>query len=175
LIAVKQLHFAAKDEQLRAQLGNDIAINALKEGTLPFPDGAIVASINRTRVVSDDNDEVLDIPFPGTQLFVIGSRLNVQFMVKDSKKYAATGRWGFADFTDGKPGDTALHETCFPCHIPAKESRLRLHRVPTLMKYVSAQEISIRLISHSIPRLVTPSIENVTSEPRQVRTPVFAN
>lgn len=25
-------------------------------------------------------------------------------MVKDSKKYAATGGWGFADFTDGKPG-----------------------------------------------------------------------
>jgi hypothetical protein len=40
LIAVKQLHFAGKGEQLRAQLGNDIAIKAFKEGTLPFPDGA---------------------------------------------------------------------------------------------------------------------------------------
>jgi hypothetical protein len=42
-------------------------------------------------------------------------------MVKDSKKYAATGGWGFADFKDGKPGDKALHETCFPCHTPAKD------------------------------------------------------
>jgi hypothetical protein len=25
------------------------------------------------------------------------------------------------DFKDGKPGDKALHATCFPCHIPAKE------------------------------------------------------
>jgi hypothetical protein len=53
--------------------------------------------------------------------FVVGSPVNVQFMVKDSKKYAATGGWGFADFKDGKPGDKALHQTCFPCHTPAKD------------------------------------------------------
>jgi hypothetical protein len=121
LIAVKQLHFASKGEQLRAQLGNDIAIKAFKEGTLPFPDGAIVAAIHWTRVPSEDNNKVLDGPFSGTQSFVIGSRVNVQFMVKDSKKYAATGGWGFADFTDGEPGNQTLHETCFPCHGPAKD------------------------------------------------------
>ncbi|MGC1294044.1 MAG: cytochrome P460 family protein [Alloacidobacterium sp.] len=121
LIAVKQLLFAGKGEQLRAQLGNDIAIKAFKEGTLPFPDGAIIAAVHWTRVPSEDNNKVLDVPFPGTQSFVIGSRVNVQFMVKDSKKYAATGGWGFADFKDGKPGDRALHETCFPCHVPAKD------------------------------------------------------
>jgi Cytochrome P460 len=121
LIAVDQLLFAGKGEQLRAQLGNDIAIKAFKEGTLPFPDGAIIAAIHWTRVASEENNKVLDGPFPGTQSFVIGSRVNVQFMVKDSKKYAATGGWGFADFTDGKPGNQALHETCFPCHGPAKD------------------------------------------------------
>jgi Cytochrome P460 len=42
-------------------------------------------------------------------------------MVKDSKKYAASGGWGFADLTNGKPGDLALHEKCFPCHAPAKD------------------------------------------------------
>jgi hypothetical protein len=72
-------------------------------------------------VASEDNDKVLDIPFPGTHSFVSGPRVNVQFMVKDSKKYAATGGWGFADFKDGRPGDEALHKTCFPCHIPAKD------------------------------------------------------
>jgi len=35
-------------------------------------------------------------------------------------KYAATGRWGFGDFKDGKPSDEALHKACFPCHEPAK-------------------------------------------------------
>jgi hypothetical protein len=121
LIAVKQLHFAGMGEQLRAQVGNDIAIKAFKEGTLPFPDGAVIAAIHWTQVSSEDNNKVLDGPFPGTKSYVIGSRVNVQFMVKDSKKYAATGGWGFADFTDGKPGDKALHETCFPCHIPTKD------------------------------------------------------
>jgi len=121
LIAVNQLHFAGKGEQLRAQLGNDIAIKAFKEGTLPFPDGAIIAAVHWTRIESEDNNKVLDVPFPGTESYVIGSLVNVQFMVKDSKKYAATGGWGFADFKDGKPGDKALHETCFPCHLPAKD------------------------------------------------------
>ena len=121
LIAVDHLLVADKVDQLRAQLGNDIAIKAFKEGKVPFPDGSIIAAIHWTRVPSEDNNKVLAGPFPGALSFVVGSPVNVQFMVKDSKKYAATGGWGFADFKDGKPGDKALHETCFPCHIPAKD------------------------------------------------------
>jgi hypothetical protein len=34
--------------------------------------------------------------------------------------YGVKGGWGFAQFTDGKPDDEALHKTCFPCHQPAK-------------------------------------------------------
>jgi hypothetical protein len=121
LIAVDQLLAADKVDQLRAQLGNDIAIKAFKEGKVPFPDGSIIAAIHWTRVPSEDNNKVLAGPFPGALSFVVGSPVNVQFMVKDSKKYAATGGWGFADFKDGKPGDKALHETCFACHTPAKD------------------------------------------------------
>jgi hypothetical protein len=40
----------------------------------------------------------------------------IQFMVKDSRKYASTGGWGFAQFNDGKPADEAVHNTCLPCH-----------------------------------------------------------
>jgi len=53
-------------------------------------------------------------------------------MVKDSKKYAASGGWGYADFTNGKPGDEALHKTCFPCHLPAKDhDYVFTHYAPT--------------------------------------------
>ena len=45
-----------------------------------------------------------------------GAATTVQFMVKDSKKYAATGGWGFGRFINGKPVDQAQHETCFACH-----------------------------------------------------------
>ena len=121
VIAVDNLLVPGKADQVRAQLGNDIAIKAFKEGTLPFPDGSIIAAIHWNRVLSEFNDKVLDGPFPGAQSFVVSSRRNVQFMVKDSKKYAGTGGWGFADFTGEKPGDKALHETCFPCHVPVKD------------------------------------------------------
>ncbi|MGA2421690.1 MAG: cytochrome P460 family protein [Candidatus Acidiferrum sp.] len=121
LIAVNQLLVPGKTEQLRAQFGNDIAIKAFKDGTRPFPDGSIIAAIHWHRVESQDNEKVLSGEFPGAQSFLVGSRVNIQLMVKDSIKYATTGGWGFADFTDGKPGSEALHETCFPCHEPAKD------------------------------------------------------
>lgn len=109
-------------KQLRAQLGNDIAIKAFREGTRPFPDGTIIAAVHWNEASSEDNNKVLAVGFPGAglQSSVTGQFVNVQFMVKDSKKYAATGGWGFADFKDGKPGNEALHKTCFPCHEPAK-------------------------------------------------------
>ena len=121
MIATAQLVVPGKFDQLRAQLGNDIAYKAFKEGTLPFPDGAIIAALHWNRVSSEDNNKVLAGMFPGAQSFVVGSPVNVQFMVKDSKKYAATGGWGFADFKGGKAGDRALHEACFTCHVPAKD------------------------------------------------------
>jgi Cytochrome P460 len=119
LIAVDQL-LTDRVDQLRAQLGNEIAIKAFKEGKIPFPDGTIIVALHWNRVASDDNNKVLVGPFPGAQSFVVGPAVNIQLMVKDSKKYAATGGWGFGDFKDGKPGDETLHKTCFACHEPAK-------------------------------------------------------
>jgi len=103
---------------LRAVLGNDVAIKAYRQGKLPFPDGAIIARLAWGYVSSEENNKV----FGRAQSFVAGSPTNVQFMVKDSKKYAATGGWGFAQIKDGKPADEALLKTCFPCHVPM-ESR----------------------------------------------------
>ena len=41
-------------------------------------------------------------------------------MVRDSRKYAATGGWGFAEFDDGKPANEAMHNACFGCHATVK-------------------------------------------------------
>jgi hypothetical protein len=121
LIAVTRLE-GAKLKQVRAQFGNDIAIKAFRAGKLPFPDGAIIAAQHWQEVSSDENNKVIAAGFPeaGLQSFVAGSPVNVQIMVKDSKKYTATGGWGFADFTNGTAGSEALHQTCFPCHQPAQ-------------------------------------------------------
>jgi hypothetical protein len=100
----------------RAILGNDLAIKTYREGKLPFPDGTIIVRLAWSYVASEENDKV----FRRDQSFVVGPPINVQLMVKDSRKYATTGGWGFAQFTDGKPADEAVHNTCFLCHEPAK-------------------------------------------------------
>jgi hypothetical protein len=114
LISVGRL--AGSNRDLRAKLGNDIAIRAYRERTLPFPDGAIIARLAWHETTSEQNNKALG----DGDSFVTGSATNLEFMVKDSKKYAATGGWGFAQFTDGKPDSEALHKTCFSCHEPAK-------------------------------------------------------
>jgi len=121
-------------KQLRAELGNDLAIKAYRDGTLPFPDGAIIAALHWNEGSSDADNKVLAEGFPGAGLesTFAGSAVNAQFMVKDSKKYTASGGWGFADFTKGKPGSEALHATCFPCHQPAKDhDYVFTHYAPT--------------------------------------------
>src|SRR5215510_10225351 len=96
-----------------AVLGNDIAIKAYREAKLPLPEGAIIASLHYSHVSSEENNKV----FGRSQSFVPGPLTNVQFMVKDSRKYAATAGWGYGHFNnDGTPADEARLKTCFPCH-----------------------------------------------------------
>jgi hypothetical protein len=109
-------HEAGNLNDLRAVLGNDIAVKAYRENRLPFPDGAIIARLAWKYLSSEENNKV----FGQEQSFVAGDATNVQFMVKDSKKYAATGGWGFAQFNDGKPVDAAGLSGCFACHVPVK-------------------------------------------------------
>jgi hypothetical protein len=92
--------------ELRAVLGNAMAIKAYQDGALPFPDGTVLAKLAWKQVQSREF-EPASVP---------GAATTVQIMVKDSKKYAATGGWGFGRFIDSKPVDAAQHQTCFACH-----------------------------------------------------------
>jgi hypothetical protein len=112
---VSVAHEAGDLNDIRAVLGNDIAIKAYREGTLPFPEGAVVGRIAWSYVPSEENNKI----FGREQSFVAGSPTDtyLQFMVKDAKKYAATGGWGYSSFDkDGKPTDEAVMQKCFPCH-----------------------------------------------------------
>ena len=117
---VSVAHEEGSNNDLRAVLGNDVAIKAYREGRLPFPDGAIIARLAWSYVSSEQNNKV----FGRAQSFVAGPPINIQFMVKDSVKYATTGGWGFAQFKDGKPADETILKTCFPCHEPFKAGDL---------------------------------------------------
>ncbi|MGZ8431942.1 MAG: cytochrome P460 family protein [Candidatus Deferrimicrobiaceae bacterium] len=94
-------------DEIRVILGNDIAMKAYRAGTLPFPDGAILAKLAWKRVKSAEFAET----------FVPGEPQRIEFMVKNAKKYASTGGWGFGRFVNGKPADENQHATCFPCHL----------------------------------------------------------
>jgi Cytochrome P460 len=109
-------HEAGNNNDLRAVLGNDIAIKAYRAHEPSFPDGAIIARLAWTYVPSDENNKV----FGREQSFVAGPPVNVQFMVKDSKRYAATAGWGFAQFKEGVPVADAALAPCFACHVPVK-------------------------------------------------------
>ncbi|GGF67929.1 hypothetical protein GCM10007301_29550 [Azorhizobium oxalatiphilum] len=97
---------AAPLNELRAVLGNQIAVDAYRAGTQPFPDGTVLVKLAWKQTPSTEFA-------PAT---VPGAATTVQVMVKDQKKYAATGGWGFGRFIDGKPVDAAQHETCWTCH-----------------------------------------------------------
>ena len=117
---VSSAHEAGDLNSLGAVLGNDIAMKAFREGKLPYPDGSMIAALHYRHVASDENNKI----FGKVQSFVPGTPTNIQFMVKDSAKYAATGGWGFGHFQDGKPADAAFMQPCFPCHEKAKATDL---------------------------------------------------
>jgi hypothetical protein len=115
---------------VRAKLGNDVAIQAYRKRTIPFPDGAIIARLAWKQVTSELNNNAFRQDPAGEGLsqdalqkmlaksFVAGPATNVQFIVKDSKRYASTGGWGFAQFTNGKP-DRIDQRKCMACHAAA--------------------------------------------------------
>lgn len=99
--------------ELRAVLANASAMQAYEKGVLPFPDGTVLVKLAWRREASREFEPAA----------VPGAPTTVQVMIKDSKRYAATGGWGFGRFVNGKPADEAQHRTCFACH----EARVKAH------------------------------------------------
>ncbi len=111
LIAVAREEGSLDD--IRAVLGNDIAAAAAREERLPYPDGTVFARLAWSYHPLEESAEA----FGRHQSFVSGHPRNgVQFMVKDSRRYAATDGWGYGHFDDGGPAGEAVHATCHACH-----------------------------------------------------------
>jgi hypothetical protein len=121
---------------IRAKLGNAIAMQDFRNKTIPYRNGAIIVRIAWKQVMDPETNagmrleaqqKGLDAAATAkllSQSVVAGPPTNVQLMVKDSQRYAATGGWGFAQFTDGKrdavvtsPRDS---RSCIACHAPAR-------------------------------------------------------
>jgi hypothetical protein len=105
------------NKTLRMILGNDIAVNAARRGqTNPWPEGSVLAKLVWK--------EATHAAWPTA--IVPDAFVHAEFMVKDSKKYAATGGWGFARWlgTEQKPygKDANFVQECFACHTPVKSN-----------------------------------------------------
>ncbi len=88
-------------DKLATILGNPAMIEAYKAGIpgngKPFPDGARMAKIHW--VAKKDEEQ------PGEPV-VPGALHDVDFMVKDSQKFADSGGWGYAQFDYDPASDT---------------------------------------------------------------------
>jgi hypothetical protein len=89
---------------------NKKALDAMKKGKA-YPNGSVI--VFDLLEANPDNNAIVE-----------GSRKVVGVMQKDSKKFAATGGWGF----EGFKGDTKERvvkdpkKDCFDCHAPQKDS-----------------------------------------------------
>jgi hypothetical protein len=90
---------------------NPIGLDRLKRGgSAPYPDGAMF--------VDDVREFSLD-----DGAYHQGGRKFLTVMVKDSKKYASTGGWGFQAWPGGDPTKPIVDDStkqCFGCHVPEK-------------------------------------------------------
>jgi hypothetical protein len=88
-------------DKLAVILGNAAMVDAYKAGIpgngQPFPDGAKMAKVHW---VAKKNEAE-----PG-QPVVPGGQHDVDFMVKDSKRFADSGGWGYAEFEYDAAADT---------------------------------------------------------------------
>ena len=88
-------------EHLAAIVGNPVMIDAYRAGIpdngKPFPDGAKMAKIHWNQKKNE--------AAPG-QPIVPGPLHDVDFMVKDSKRFADSGGWGYAAFNYDAASDT---------------------------------------------------------------------
>ena len=118
---------ARTDEVLKVIVANPVMIAAYKSGApgngKPFPDGSKMAKVHW--------DPVKSATFPAAT--VPGALVNVDFMEKDSKRFADSGGWGWAVFdydaasdkftpgtTAGTPPQANDAKCGFACHTLVK-------------------------------------------------------
>jgi hypothetical protein len=88
-------------EELKAILGNAVMITALKGGIpgngKPVPDGAMMTKIDWVKQSNSESPYPVDVP---------KALKSVSFMLKDSKRFADSGGWGYAQFTYNPGSDS---------------------------------------------------------------------
>lgn len=100
---------------LRVIFGNDVAMRAIAEKHInPWPNGTVFAKTAWAQQVDANGDTKT------------GSFIQVEFMIKDSQKYASTKGWGYGRWRgmDLKPygKDANFANECVGCHNPVSHN-----------------------------------------------------
>jgi hypothetical protein len=120
---------SARTEQiLKVIVANPTMIKAVKAGVpgngQPFPDGSMIVKLQWTQKKSTEAPFDVDVPDTFSQAFV---------MEKDSKRFAASGGWGYAVFNYDAPSnkfaaDPKSFSNCgYACHTPVKAKDYIFH------------------------------------------------
>lgn len=96
---------------MRVIFGNSIAVKAIHNHQInPWPNGTIFAKVAWDQVEDKDGN------------VTTGAFKQIEYMIKDEKKYASTAGWGWARFKTDKLvpyGKTVMFTTeCVSCHKP---------------------------------------------------------
>jgi cytochrome c553 len=102
---------------MRVIMGNPVAVRAIREGHVnPWPDGTAFAKVAWKSLLRPTGE------------ITPGQFLQVEFMLKDKEKYAATGGWGWGRWKgdDLKPygKDASFATECTGCHQPMRSNDL---------------------------------------------------
>ena len=100
---------------MRVIIGNDVAVAAARAGrTNPWPEGAVLGKVV-WKPVKDGLWPAANVP---------GEVVHIEFMAKDSKRFASTDTWGYSRWRgiDLQPHgkDASFAQECFGCHTAAK-------------------------------------------------------
>ena len=119
---------ARTDEILKVIVANPTMIKAYKSGVpgngQPFPEGSMIVKLQWKPKKSTDAPFVVDVPDVFSQAFV---------MEKDSKRFPATGGWGYAVFNYDAPSDKFTADAKSPadcgqtCHVKVKAKDYIFH------------------------------------------------
>ena len=89
------------DEGMKAILGNSVMMDAYKAGipanATAVPDGAMMAKLEWSKKSNDKSPYAVTVP---------DKLKSASFMVKDAKRFAASGGWGYAQFAYDSASDT---------------------------------------------------------------------
>ncbi len=99
---------------IRIIYANEIAVKAINiNQTNPYPNGSIIAKVAFEKLAKNDGS------------FIAGKFIQVEYMIKDSKKFASTKGWGWARWVgnEKKPfgKNNLFPNQCINCHKPVEQ------------------------------------------------------